>query len=78
MKLFNLLLKTITIFNSFFFFGLVEWHAGSLFPNQGSNPCLLHQELVVLTTGPTTEVPNMLLKPLQMLVLILTMAPIHR
>ena len=28
------------------------WHAGSQFPDQGSNLCSLHQEHRVLTTGP--------------------------
>ena len=36
----------------FFPFGLAVWHARSEFPDQGSNPCLLHWEHGVLITGP--------------------------
>ena len=36
--------------NFFFFFW--PYRVGSLFPNQGSNPCPLHWEHTALTTGP--------------------------
>ena len=37
----------------FFFFWLnLEWHAGSYFPDQVSNPCPLQWKCRVLTTGP--------------------------
>ena len=34
-----------------FFFSLALWHVGFLFPDQGSNPCLLQWRDEVLTTG---------------------------
>ena len=36
----------------FFSVSLFVWHAGSQFSNHGSNPCLLHCQCRVLTTGP--------------------------
>ena len=42
-----------SIFFSFFlFFGCSVWHAGSLFPDQESNLCLLQWKQGVLTTEP--------------------------
>ena len=38
--------------SSFLFFGRITWHAESWFPDQ-SNPCPLHWEHRVLTTGPS-------------------------
>ena len=35
-----------------FFLATIMQHAGSQFPDQGSNPCSLHWENRVLTTGP--------------------------
>ena len=35
-----------------FIFGHATWHVGSLFCDQGPNPCLLHWKCKVLTTGP--------------------------
>ena len=35
-----------------FFFGYTLWHAGSQFPDQGSNPRPLQWNCRVLTTGP--------------------------
>ena len=35
----------------FIYFGLTMWHAGYLFPNQGSNSCLLQWKYGVLNTG---------------------------
>ena len=43
----NQLLKIIIII-----FCHSMWHTGSLFPNQGLNPCSMHWEYRVLTTGP--------------------------
>ena len=37
---------------SFFSFAMLQWHAGSLFPDQGSNLYLLQWKPGVLTTGP--------------------------
>ena len=37
---------------SFFFFAMLQWLAGSLFPDQGSNLYLLQWKHGVLTTGP--------------------------
>ena len=34
------------------FFGCAWWHAGSYFPDQGSNPCPLQWKRSVLTIGP--------------------------
>ena len=36
----------------FFFFAMLQWLAGSLFPDQGSNLYLLQWKHGVLTTGP--------------------------
>ena len=68
-----------SFWNHFFFFFLAMQHVGSSFPYQGSNPCLLHWKLRVLTTRlprkspaplsilllpPWIPLPGMLLFPL--------------
>ena len=40
-----------------FFFFLAMRHVGSSFPDQGSNPCLLHWKLRVLTTRSPRKSP---------------------
>ena len=46
----------VSFFFFFFkFFSHALWCMGSQFPNQGSNPCPLHLEHGVLTTGPTEK-----------------------
>ena len=44
-------------FSFFFFFGCTTRHAGSQFPNQGSNPSPLQWKRGVLTTGPPGKSP---------------------
>ena len=81
MKLFNLLLKTITVFNRafFFFFGPLGVACRIFVPQPGIKPMPPALGACSLDHWTTTEVPDMLLKALQMLlVLILTMTPIHR
>ena len=41
----------LNFFFFFFFLGSPVWHEGSYFPNQEWNPCLLHWEHGLLTTG---------------------------
>ena len=41
-----------------FFFNNITWHIGSYFPDQGSNPCSLHWQHRVLTTGSPEKSPR--------------------
>ena len=44
--------------NSFFLYGFTVWLVGSLFPNQGLNPCPWQWKSRVLTTGPVGNSPH--------------------
>ena len=52
----------VFFFQKIFIYLLGTWHVESEFHNQGSNPCPLHWELGVLTTGPPGKSPGNILK----------------